>query len=460
MNRHRPIETLAVFLLLGSPIICLAEPTLSNVVIKIDNDTTLSAKAFWPYGDLETAEIRNNSNDTIITAGKVSHADGYLHSGSAIEISLQMPEEIGVSEFSCRGQVIGFTNHWPVLADVNFIFSADEKGEKLNVAAPYFVFSPTYVTNLVEVTVHRIYNPAPLGASAGLEFLIAQEQQLRKKDLTASAVRTEEGAETNRGHVLSEARDKDKATMKEDSGCLFLFRKLTGVFCKERITLGKDDVPDSIEKIFDLMGAASSNLSSKVSYEKIPIRSGDLAYFASDSQLARWREASTGEFKKGESLFTNICDNIFYSALSRQPPLFECREGALGIFKEIEVEKEREFFYFNLVFEGALIGDDVQTNKFSVEILPEDGEVECVRTSVFTRYDNKSYMIIVGCRRRLESLCFPLGRLYFTPFNHDLSYYDGRAIIFYEGKEVGARNFSLCTPHFLTVDLDIRNEFR
>ena len=123
MNRHRPIETLAVFLLLGSPIICLAEPTLSNVVIKIDNDTTLSAKAFWPYGDLETAEIRNDSNGTIITAGKVSHADGYLHSGSAIEISLQMPEEIGVSEFSCRGQVIGFTNHWPVLADVNFIFS-------------------------------------------------------------------------------------------------------------------------------------------------------------------------------------------------------------------------------------------------------------------------------------------------------------------------------------------------
>lgn len=454
---------LATLLISGQLYAGAPDPVLSSVVFKINHDITLSAKSFNQNGYLEKVIIQNNANDMRLNAEKMklSRINNIFLYNSIIDISLQAPAECNVSEFSCNGRLIGITNHWPVLSEVNFTFSSTYNNQKHHISVPWFVFSPVFLTNMLDHSIHNFSSSMPLGVSAGFDFSLAYERYAHDRNGVATEAAPQSGTSSVSvcGMAKGTAMVESKVPLKDEGGCLFLFRNTSGVLCNENI-LGKEKASESIEKVFDFMGAALSNSLPQVSYEKIPIRSGDLAYFASDSQLARWRDASTVEFKKGESLFTNICDNIFYSALSRQPPLFECREGALGIFKEIEVEKGREFIYFNLVFEGALIGDDVQTNRFSVEILPEDGEVECIRTSVFTHHGNKSYMLIVGCRRRLESVCFPLGRLYFPPFNHDLSYFDGRAIIYYDGKEVGARNFSLCTPHFLNVDLDIRNERR
>ncbi len=452
---------LATLLILGQLHASATDPILSSIVFKINHDITLSAKSFNQNGYLEEVTIHSNANDMRLSAKKIkiSRMNNIFLSNSIIDISLQVPKECNVSDFSCSGRFLGITNHWPVLSGVNFTFSTIGNDDKFNLSVPLFVFSPVFLTNMLDHSIHKWSSSMPLGVSAGFDFCHAYKQYAQNGNGVATEAAPRSGTSAVCGMAKGTAMVESKVPSRDEGGCLFLFRNTGDVVCNEDIP-GNARASESIEKVFDLMGAALSNFSPQVSYEKIPIRSGDIAYFASDSQLARWRDASTVEFKKGESLFTNICDNIFYSALSRQPPLFECREGALGIFKEIEVEKGREYFHFTLVFEGALICDDVQTNKFSVEIQPEDGEVECIRTSVFTHHGNMSYMIIVGCRRRLESVCFPLGRLYFPPFNHDLSYYDGRAIISYDGKEVGAHNFSLCTPHFLNVDLDIRNERR
>ncbi len=446
---------LLVFAFLGSPMIGVAGPTLSNVVFKINSDTTLSAKSFDQYGELEEAVICNDASGMVLQAGNVSHADGFFPLDAAIAISLQLPAECRVTNFTCSGRIAGITNHWPVLADVNFSFYSKARNETLTIAAPCFVFSPFFVTNLTDFSVNRIFKPAPLGVSAGLEFQIdLQRKRLSGGDQAMGTI-SKDGAGAEDGLDTYRVLNDGKASATEDGGCLFLFRNLNGVLCKERRILGQDRTSGSIETIFDLMGAASSNLSSQVSFEKIPIRSGDIAYFASDSQLARWRDDLTAEFEKGKSLFDNICDNIFYSSLSRQPPLFECQEGALRMFKAIEHEKGREDFFFNLVMEGTLTGEGIQTNKFSVEVQPEDGEVECIRMLVFIHPDTKSYTMIAGCKRKLESVNCPQGRLYFPLFDNTIADYDCNAVISYDGKEVGSFTFSLCSPLFFKVNLDI-----
>ncbi len=440
---------------LRSPTIVMAEPTLSNVVFKINSGATLSAKSFDQNGELEEAVICKDASGMVLRTGKVTHADGVFPIGTAIAISLQVPAECRVTDFTCNGRIAGITNHWPFLVDVNFSFYSNERNDTLNIAAPCFVFSPVFVTNLIDFSVNRIFKPAPFGVSAGLEFQIDLQRLRQNGDEPSMGTTSKDGAGVEGGLDTCRALDDGKASVREDGGCLFLFRNLNGLLCKERRILGQDGRSESIETIFDVMGAASSNLFSQVSYEKIPIRSGDIAYFASNSQIARWRDDLTVEFEKDKSLFTNICDNIFYSSLSRQPPFFECQEGVLRMFKEIEIEKGREDFFFNLVMEGTLTGEGIQTNKFSVEVQPEDGEVECVRMSVFIHPDSKSYTMIAGCKRKLESVNFPQGRLYFPPFDNTFADYDCNAVISYDGKKIGSFTFSLCSPLFFKVDLDI-----
>ena len=453
---NKDIRIVLRLLLLFCPFSGMAGPVLSNVVFKINSDTILSAKSFGQNGELEEAEIRRGDSGMILKAGKVSHADGVLSVGLKTDISLQVPAECRATDFTCSGRIAGVTNHWPVLADVNFRFYSVARDDTLTIATPCFVFSPVFVTNLIDFSVNRIYKPVPFGVSAGLEFqIVLQRRQSDVDDAIVTAPRNDSGVHD--GLATGWTTNCGKAPAKKEGGCLFIFRNLNGVLCEERVTLDQDGTSKPIEKIIDIIGAASSNLSSRVSYEKIPIRLEDIAYFAPDSQLASWRDDSTIEFEKGKSLFASICDTISDSSLTRQPPLFECQEGPLRLFKEIEVEKGREDFFFNLVVEGKLTGDGVQTNKFSVEVLPEDGEIECVRTSFFVHPDRKSYIMVIGCKRMLESVSFPLGRLYLPPLDHTCSDYDGSAVISYDGKEVGSFTFSLCAPLFFKIDLHIPN---
>lgn len=312
--------------------------------------------------------------------------------GSKAEMSFGISKDDQVFRLEASGLVVGVTNKWPMLSNAEISLAGGGETDSRRFTSSAFFVSPDSIAEIVE------------------------------------------------------------SRHSAQGGSIFVFRNARTSFCTNSIPAGQDQ-DMAIGQAIDLWARMATNSSPKSSFEEIKLQESDFALFLLDSQLSSWKGPAFADFNGGNSLNSNLSTNLFFFALFGEPPHLECEEGPLRTFKKVEQAAGEENIYFNLVVEGHISGGTVDVDKFHVSFDPEFESVNCIRLSASVFPERQSYMMVVGCERKLHSISFSGQRLYLPPFDNRKC----RASIHYGENEVGGFDFSLCEPLFFSVDIQIPN---